>query len=132
MHRDLHECRWAGCDSRSSLHVHHIVWRSRFGRNERANLVTLCHYHHRAVHHRGWLVAGNANGALTFTAPDGRIAPERTEVPAVPRGALSAIQTARAFTPSPATIATALGDRLARTWAVNVICHNEEVEQRRN
>jgi hypothetical protein len=39
---------------------------------------------------------------------------------------------ARALPVTRKTIATALGDRLDRAWAVNTVCHNEEVAQRRN
>jgi len=38
--------------------------------------VALCEYHHRAVHDRGWQIAGSATGPLEFVKPSGRIANE--------------------------------------------------------
>ena len=132
-HRDLGCCRWPGCNARAALHVHHVRWRSRFGRNETANLVSLCHYHHRAVHHRGWQIDGDANGPLVFTDPSGRIANERTDRRApLPHRSLAAVQDRRGFTPGPSTIATAFRDRLDREWAIGVVCHNAELHERRN
>jgi Domain of unknown function (DUF222)/HNH endonuclease len=133
LRRDLGTCRWPGCGSRAAIHVHHIIWRSRCGPNDIDNLVSLCHYHHRAIHHRGWEIRGNANGPLQFVDVRGRIADERTDRRVYNHeGALVRAQAASGFTPSPETIATALGDRLDRDWAVAVICHNEEIHQRRN
>jgi hypothetical protein len=51
--------------------VHHIVPRSEGGRNEPANLLTLCGAHHRAAH-RGEIVIGrNRDGEVSFTHADG-------------------------------------------------------------
>jgi hypothetical protein len=36
------------------------------------------------------------------------------------------------FASGPSTIATALGERLDREWAVGVICHSDEIRERRN
>jgi hypothetical protein len=131
--RDLGCCRWPGCNQRATVQLHHIVWRSRYGSNDVGNLVSLCHYHHRSVHHRGWRVDGDANGKLLFTDRSGRIANERTDRRrALPHGALMRAQADRGFTPDPSTIATALGDRLDREWAVGTICHNNEIYARRN
>jgi hypothetical protein len=131
--RDLGCCRWPGCNARASIHLHHIIWRSRCGPNQTANLASLCHYHHRSIHHRGWQITGDANGALTFTDRTGRVADERTDRrrPLRP-GTLSAVQATRGYVPDASTIATALGDRLDRTWAVGVVCHNDEIHTRRN
>jgi len=113
--------------------VHHIIWRSRFGPNAIENLASLCHYHHRAIHHRGWKVLGNANGPLQFVDSRGRVANERTGRRApIRERALERAQAASGDRPGPSTIATALGDRLDRSWAIGVICHNEEVRQHRN
>jgi hypothetical protein len=132
LRRDLGTCRWPGCGSRASIHVHHIVWRSRFGPNAIENLVSLCHYHHRAIHQRGWKIEGNANGPLRFIDYRGRVADEHTDrrAPILER-TLERAQAAGGNRPGPSTITTALGDRLNRTWAVGAICHNEEVRQRR-
>lgn len=132
--RDLGCCRWPGCGARASVHLHHIVWRSWSGPNSIDNLVSLCHFHHRAVHHRGWQVVGDANGPLQFVARDGRVADERTyrREPVRARDLRRARSEVGTIT-DPTTITTALGDRLDRTWAINTLCHNEEIlERRRN
>ncbi len=133
MRRDLGTCRWPGCGSRASIHVHHIIWRTRSGPNATENLVSLCHYHHGAIHQRGWEILGNANGRLQFVGSRGRVADERTgrRAPILEK-AFERAQAASGYRPGPSTIATALGDRLNRAWAIGVICHNEEVRQRRN
>ena len=131
--RDLGCCRWPGCGARASVQLHHIVWRSRAGANSIRNLVSLCHFHHRAVHHRGWQVLGDANGALRFVDRRGRTADERTYRRAPVRAReLERVHAGRGDAPDSTTIATALGDRVNRAWAVGVICHNEEIRHRRN
>jgi hypothetical protein len=35
-------------------------------------LITLCGFHHRFVHRRGWRIEGNPDGQLTFRRPDGQ------------------------------------------------------------
>lgn len=131
--RDLGGCRWPGCGARASVQLHHIVSRARSGPNSIANLVSLCHFHHRAVHHRGWQIRGDANGALTFIDRGGRQADERTyRRRAVHPHELEREQAARGLGLRPDTIATALGDRLDRSWVVGAICDNEEVLHRRN
>jgi hypothetical protein len=130
--RDLGCCRWPGCGARASIHLHHIVWRSHCGPNSIANLVSLCHFHHRAVHHRGWRILGDANGALRFVDAHGRHADERTyRRDRTDAGALRRAGRHYDIDFGPDTIATALNDRLDRAWAVGAICHNEEVLSRR-
>jgi hypothetical protein len=41
-------CRF--CNTRSDLHVHHIMYRSQGGVHECDNLITLCNFHHDLVH----------------------------------------------------------------------------------
>jgi hypothetical protein len=41
-------------------------------------------------------------------------------------------QRTRGYAPDLTTIATALRDRLDRTAAVNALCHNQEIHNRRN
>ena len=129
--RDLGRCRWPGCGSRASLHVHHIVWRIRAGENSTSNLLCLCHHHHNAIHLRGWRIVGDADGTLQFIDPNGRVADEHTgRARPVRAGTLARAIAARGVHTEP--IASGLGDRMNRTWAVNVLCHNEEIRQRRN
>ncbi len=46
--RDGERCRYCGC--RTSLQVHHIVYRSEGGPDIETNLITLCDIHHRLMH----------------------------------------------------------------------------------
>ncbi len=71
LRRDGGSCRFPGCTTRHRLHLHHIIYWEHGGRTDRANLLTLCTTHHRAVHRRHWAITGTAT-APTFTRPDGR------------------------------------------------------------
>lgn len=68
--RDGGVCRFPGCDRRSRLQVHHVVWWSRGGPTVAENLVLVCAHHHAAVHERSWVMTGTAD-ALTILRPDG-------------------------------------------------------------
>jgi hypothetical protein len=70
-HRDR-ECRFPGCGARRFLQAHHVVWRTRGGRTELANLVLICFFHHRLVHEGGWSVHRARDGTVRWSAPDGR------------------------------------------------------------
>ena len=48
--RDRHRCRRKGCEHTRFLEVHHIVPRSRGGRNDNENLITLCSGCHGLLH----------------------------------------------------------------------------------
>jgi hypothetical protein len=51
--RDGWRCKAPGCTSRSGLNEHHIIFRSRQGGDDSANLVTLCVGHHQQGLHEG-------------------------------------------------------------------------------
>ena len=88
LRRDRYRCRWAACDHKAE-HVHHIVAWIDGGPTDLVNLVGLCRYHHRLVHHGGWRIVGDPTnvGELAFT--DGaRVVSERPDPPrdAAPAG----------------------------------------------
>ena len=67
--RDQGLCQVPGC-SRSAAHAHHVLYRSRGGGDELANLTALCAPHHLAGVHRGYLrVQGAAPDRLSWDAP---------------------------------------------------------------
>lgn len=66
-------CRFSGCDRTRWTQGHHIVYWSRGGRTDLANLVTLCEFHHHLVHEGGWRIEGDPNRELRFIRPDGRV-----------------------------------------------------------
>jgi len=68
--RDQQRCRIPGCRSALFLDVHHIHLRSEGGRNDAANLITLCGAHHRAQHRGVLRIEGNA-GRLSIQHADG-------------------------------------------------------------
>jgi hypothetical protein len=62
--RDGWQCRVPGCRAYGPLHLHHIVFRAHGGGDEPENLVTLCDFHHKALHD-GWIrCVGRAPHAL--------------------------------------------------------------------
>jgi len=77
--RDNCRCRFPGCQSRR-VDLHHIQHWINGGRTDLANLVSLCPYHHKLVHDRGYLIAAPPGGGGTFVFfhPDG------TRLPACP------------------------------------------------
>jgi hypothetical protein len=70
--RDRH-CRFPGCSYVTFTNVHHIVPWKPGGGTDLPNLVLLCRHHHGVVHRKGWSLSGDANAALTFVGPTGRI-----------------------------------------------------------
>ncbi len=80
--RDRH-CRFPGCGRRGHLDIHHCVHWINGGRTDRANLITVCGYHHRVVHEGGFRVDGDGKGRFAFYDPRGRHLEDRcAEAPA--------------------------------------------------
>lgn len=67
-------CRFPGCERRSWVQAHHIAeWTAHAGPTNTDNLLCLCGGHHRFVHEGGWKILGNANEAVDFVSPGGRL-----------------------------------------------------------
>jgi len=62
--RDGWQCRVPGCSAHGPLHLHHIVFRAHGGSDQPENLVTLCDFHHKALHARWIRCTGRAPHAL--------------------------------------------------------------------
>jgi hypothetical protein len=63
-------CAFPGCTRPSEWCIaHHIVHWADGGRTDLENLVLLCGYHHRVVHHGGWQVITAVDGHPQFVAP---------------------------------------------------------------
>jgi hypothetical protein len=71
LQRDQHRCRVPGCKNATFLDLHHIQPRGAGGKNEAANLLSVCSAHHRALH-RGQLRIEGAAGAVRVLHADGR------------------------------------------------------------
>ncbi|MGD0242592.1 MAG: HNH endonuclease signature motif containing protein [Streptosporangiaceae bacterium] len=78
--RDRGRCRYPGCESRQ-VDLHHIQYWSNGGRTTLENLISLCKYHHTAVHDRGYLIAAGQGGKFTFYQPDGTALPPCPPLP---------------------------------------------------
>ncbi len=54
LRRDQHQCRFPGCGQMLGLHAHHIIHWADGGLSTLDNLITLCGFHHHALHEGGW------------------------------------------------------------------------------
>ena len=64
-------CVFPGCTHKRYVDGHHLQHWADGGTTKLANLVTLCRFHHRAVHEGGMRVQRLHDGAWRFTLPDG-------------------------------------------------------------
>ncbi len=79
--RDHGRCRFPGCESRR-IDLHHIQHWASGGRTDLENLISLCPYHHKLVHDRGYLIAAPpGGGTFTFYRPDGAPLPSSPPLP---------------------------------------------------
>lgn len=68
-----HGCVFPGCTRTRYVDGHHIQHWADGGDTKLANLVTLCRFHHRAVHEGGIRVDRLDDGAWRFTRPNGQV-----------------------------------------------------------
>ncbi len=59
-------CRFPGCGRTRWTQVHHLVHWADGGATNLDNLVTLCGFHHRLIHRKGWHISGSPNTSLVF------------------------------------------------------------------
>jgi hypothetical protein len=87
--RDHGRCRYPGCESRRT-DLHHIQHWANGGPTDLANLVSLCPWHHKVVHDRGYTIAAPPAGSGTFAfyRPDGTPLPTCPPLPE-PAGSIS-------------------------------------------
>ncbi len=64
-------CRFPGCPNTRYVDGHHIHHWAKGGETKLSNLVSLCRFHHRAVHEGRVCVQVLDDGALRFTKPNG-------------------------------------------------------------
>jgi hypothetical protein len=72
-------CRFPGCANARYIDMHHIKHWANGGETKPSNLVSLCRFHHRAVHEVGFEVHVLNDGALRFVRPNGE--PVHCETP---------------------------------------------------
>ena len=78
--RDHCRCRFPGCESRR-IDLHHIQHWINGGRTSLTNLISLCPYHHKLVHDRGYLITAAPGGTFAFFRPDGTGIPPSPALP---------------------------------------------------
>jgi Domain of unknown function (DUF222)/HNH endonuclease len=64
-------CRFPGCANSRYMDAHHIDHWANGGETKPSNLVSLCRFHHRAVHEGGIRIERLDDGALRFVKADG-------------------------------------------------------------
>jgi len=64
-------CRFPGCANSRYLDAHHVVHWANGGETKPGNLVSLCRFHHHAVHEGGFCIERLDDGALRFAKPNG-------------------------------------------------------------
>ena len=69
-------CRFPGCDRTRFCDGHHVKHWANGGETKLGNLVTLCSFHHTAVHEGGFGVTVTDDGVFVFTRPDGKRIPD--------------------------------------------------------
>ena len=72
--RDRQRCQFPGCQNRR-CDAHHLVHWADGGATRLGNLVSLCRFHHRAVHEEGFEVVRTGDGRFEFRRPDGAVLP---------------------------------------------------------
>jgi hypothetical protein len=78
-------CRFPGCANSRYVDAHHIKHWANGGETKPSNLLSLCRFHHRAVHEGGIRIDLLDDGALRFVRPNGEavdgVAPGHTPPP---------------------------------------------------
>jgi hypothetical protein len=64
-------CRFPGCANSRYIDAHHIEHWANGGETKPSNLVSLCRFHHHAVHEGGMRIERLDDGALRFVKPSG-------------------------------------------------------------
>jgi 5-methylcytosine-specific restriction endonuclease McrA len=125
--RDQGRCRYPGCESRR-VDLHHIRHWSNGGPTSLDNLVSLCKFHHTAVHDRGCLIAARDDGSFAFYAPCGTPIPASPALP-TPDGGIADVHDAE-ITPDTITPPW-YGERLDLDYAIYTCLANEQVRRDR-
>jgi hypothetical protein len=126
--RDGCRCRFPGCESRR-VDLHHIQHWVNGGRTDLDNLISLCPWHHKLVHDRGYLIAAPPGGGFAFYRADGTPLPSSPPLPA-PQGGISETHDAE-ITPD-TIIPPWYGERLDlhhAIWACFANARTEEEKQ---
>jgi hypothetical protein len=69
-------CTFPGCSNKRYVDAHHIRHWVDGGETTLENLTLLCSHHHRALHEGRFRIRRDADSALYFQRPDGRVIPK--------------------------------------------------------
>ena len=116
---DGERCRFPGCRHTRHLKAHHVIWWSRGGPTDLANLVLLCGRHHQLIHDEAFTMTLHADRTLTVRAADGTLLPAH---PALPVSSAEDLDPAGKITADTCPSPWAL-DRLHLSYAVSVLMH---------
>ena len=127
--RDHGRCRYPGCESRRT-DLHHIRHWINGGPTDLDNLISLCPWHHKIVHDRGYTIAAPpaAGGTFAFYRPDGTPLPSSPPLPR-PDGPIGAAHDAD-ITPD-TIIPPWYGERLDLHHAIWTCFANARIKQER-
>ncbi len=125
--RDHGRCRFPGCESRR-VDLHHIRHWGNGGRTDLDNLISLCPYHHKVVHDRGYLIAASPPRGFSFYRPDGTRLPSCPPLPE-PDGSIGAAHDAD-ITPD-TIIPPWYGERLDLNHAIWACFANARIREER-
>jgi hypothetical protein len=123
--RDKCRCRYPGCESRRA-DLHHIRHWVNGGRTDLDNLISLCPWHHKIVHDRGYLIAAPPGGGFAFYRPDGTPLPASPPLPE-PDGSIS--DTHDAEITEDTIVPAWYGERLDLDYAISVCFANGRTDE---
>jgi len=109
-------CCFPGCANARYIDMHHIKHWANGGETKPSNLVSLCRFHHRAVHEEGFEVRVLDDGALRFVRPNGEAVESVTTQQAGDPGALRAGKFATCWR----------GDRMNMDLAVDLLIQKSQ------
>jgi len=123
--RDKCRCRFPGCESRR-VDLHHIQHWVNGGRTDLDNLISLCPFHHKVVHDRGYLIAAPPGGDFAFYRPDGTPLPPSPPLPE-PGGGIG--ETHHADITEETIVPAWYGERLDLDYAIAVCFANARTDE---
>jgi len=108
-------CRFPGCSNTRYLDAHHVEHWANGGETKPSNLVSLCRFHHHAVHEGGIRIQKLDDGAFRFVKPNGKSVDSVAPGSMLPLGDWTQIPTATE------ALARYRGDRMDYGLAVDVL-----------
>ncbi len=108
-------CRFPGCANSRHIDIHHVQHWANGGETKPSNLVSLCRFHHHAVHEGGIRIEVLDDGALRFVKPNG------APIDSVAPGFTQPLGDLRQLPAATSPLACWRGDRMNLGLAVDVL-----------